>query len=84
MNILNQLSLLDSVLIAGIVWLSGVFIFLLKKFISSYDCNTKVMTEVSKTLVSMDQKLDTAKNVDREILVELARIRNPVHAVKNS
>lgn len=84
MNILNQLSVLDSVLIAGIIWLSGVFLFILRKFLSSYNTNTEVMTGVGKTLVAMDQKLDMANNVDREILVELARIRNPVHVVNKT
>jgi len=77
-----DLSTLDSVLIAGIIWLSGVFLWILKKFIASYNQNTRVMAEVSKTLVAMDQKLDTANAVDRDILVELARIRNPMHVVK--
>jgi type VI protein secretion system component VasK len=84
MNWINELSVLDSVLIAGIVWLSGVFLWILRKFICSYNQNTTVMTEVGKTLTAMDQKLDTANNVDREILVELARIRNPVHVVKHN
>ena len=81
MNI-SDLTLLDSALITGIIWLSGVFLWILRKFICSYNQNTTVMTDVCKTLVAMDQKLDNANNVDREILVELARIRNPLHAVK--
>jgi len=73
-NIIGDLSVLDSVLIAGIIWLSGVFIYLLKKFITSYDCNTEALTGISKTLVAMDQKLDNENDVHREILVELARL----------
>lgn len=83
MNWISDLSVLDTVLGSGIMWLSVVFIWLLKKFIESYNQNTRVMTDVSKTLVAMDQKLDNANSVDREILVELARLRNPLIAVQN-
>ena len=75
MNWLTDLSALNGALVSGIGWISIMFVWLLRKFICSYNKNTMVMTEVGKTLNSMDQKLNNANNVDREILVELARLR---------
>ncbi len=75
MNWLTDLSALNGALVSGIAWLSLVFVWLLRKFICSYNKNTTVMTEIGKTLSAMDQKMNNANNVDREILVELARLR---------
>lgn len=70
-----DLSTLELVLLGGITWLSGLFVWLLKRFIKSYDHNTKTISEINKTMQEMDRKLDAATQVDREILLELARVR---------
>lgn len=76
MEFLTGLTVLNIVLISGITWLSGLFVWLLKKFITSYDTNTKVLTTLNETIRVMDKKLDVATEVDREILLELAKLRN--------
>ena len=60
-----------------------MFVWLLKRFIKSYDDNTRTLIAINSTMQVMDKKLDTATTVDREILLELARINNPLHVVKN-
>lgn len=70
---MGDLSALDMVLMTGIIWLSGMFVWLLKRFIKSYDDNTKTLVAINATMQVMDKKLDTATQVDREILVELSR-----------
>lgn len=65
---------LDAVLIAGIVWLSGVFVWLIRKFVSSYEKNTVTMTKVQDTLEGVDRKLDTAADRDVEIVKTLSAI----------
>lgn len=81
MSLLGSFTPLDTVLIAGIVWLSGMFVWLLRRFIRSYDENTKTLIAINATMQVMDKKLDTATTVDREILMELARIRSPLYQV---
>lgn len=73
-TVLSKLTLLDGVLFLGIVWLSGVFLWLIKKFVSSYEKNTSIMTKVETTLDSMDRKLDTAADRDVEIIRALERV----------
>lgn len=71
---LDALSMLDTVLITAIIWLSGMFVWLLKRFIKSYDENTRTLVAINSTMQVMDKKLDTATTVDREILIQLAQI----------
>jgi len=72
------LSPLNVILICGITWLSGMFVWLLKRFIKSYDDNTRTLVEINRTMQVMDKKLDMATQVDREILVEMSR-SEPCH-----
>ena len=69
-----SLTPVNVVLLGGITWLSGMFVWLLKRFIKSYDDNTRTLVEINKTIMAMDAKLDTANEIDREILLELARV----------
>lgn len=78
---LANISVLDGTLILGIMWLSGVFIWLLKRFIRSYDDNTRTLTAINSTLQVMDKKLDTATTVDREILIALAHLNSPIREI---
>jgi len=71
---LAELTPMNMVLVTGIVWLSGVFIWLIKKFVSSYEQNTKVITKVQDTLDGVDKKLDAASTRDVEIVRTLAAI----------
>lgn len=73
---IDALSVLDTVLITGIIWLSGMFVWLLKRFIKSYDENTRTLVAINSTMQVMDKKLDTATTVDREILIQLAKINS--------
>lgn len=74
MSHLADLSPINYILIAGIVWLSGVFIWLIKKFVSSFEKNTVVMTKVQGTLEGVDRKLDSAADRDLEIVKTLSAI----------
>lgn len=69
-----ELTPMNMILIAGIIWLSGVFIWLIKKFVCSYQENTKTMTKVQDTLEVVDRKLDAASTRDVEIVRTLAAI----------
>lgn len=73
-KILPELTAMNIILIIGIVWLSGVFIWLTRKFVASYEGNTQTMTEVRDTLRGVDKKLDTAAERDVEIVRTLAAI----------
>ena len=75
MGIVNQLTVLDGVLVTGIIWMAGVLIWVIKRYMTSYNSNTIALVTINKTLISMDQKLLTATEVDRDILVELARLK---------
>lgn len=70
----DQLTPLNVALTTGIVWLSGVFVWLIRKFMSSYEQNTKAMTKVSETLGAMDRKLEASVDRDVEIIKMLAEI----------
>ena len=63
----SQFSTLEAVLIMGIIWLSGVFLYMLRKFVVSFEANTRVMDEVGRTLVSMNDKLATAERRDERV-----------------
>lgn len=73
MNWMTDFTVMNMVLGTGIIWLSGMFVWLLKRFIKSYDENTRTLVEINGTMRAMDKKLDMATEVDREILVELSR-----------
>jgi hypothetical protein len=75
-----EFTVMNMVLGTGIIWLSGMFVWLLKRFTKSYDENTRTLVEINKTMQVMDRKLDTATQVDREILVELSRPVNCTYA----
>ncbi len=83
MKALMTLTLLDGILMAGISWLSVLFVWLLRRFIRSYDDNTKMLTCINATITAMDRKLDAATSVDREILVALAQQNNPLLRAKS-
>ncbi len=68
------LSALEVVLLGGIGWMSGMFVWLLRRFIKSYDENTRTLIAINATMQVMDKKLDTATTVDRDILLQLARL----------
>lgn len=72
----GEMTLLNYVLMAGMIWLSGVFVWLIKKFICSYGENTKVLTKVQDTLEGIDHKLDAASVRD----VEIVRTLSAIHA----
>jgi len=55
--LLDQLSPLNMVLVFGIVWLSGVYVWLLKRFIKSYDENTHALSCINGTMKAMDAKI---------------------------
>lgn len=74
MSLISELTPVNYVLMSGIVWLSGVFIWLIRKFVRSYEQNTTTMTRVSDTLQAVDRKLDTAAERDLEISKTLAAI----------
>jgi len=71
-----ELTPMNMVLLTGIIWLSGVFLWLIKNFVKSYDKNTTAMTQVKDTLEGVDRKLDTAANRD----VEIVRTLSAIHA----
>jgi len=71
---MDALTPINMILVTGIVWLSGVFIWLIKKFVVSYAENTKVITKVQDTLESVDKKLDAASMRDMEIVSTLSAI----------
>lgn len=64
----------EYILVTGIVWLAGVLIWLLKKFLSSYDKNTTSNVRLHETLQGVDRKLDTAAERDLEIVRTLSAI----------
>lgn len=70
----SEMTLLNYVLIAGLVWLSGVFIWLIKVFVDAYAKNTAVITKVQGTLEGVDKKLDSAAERDSRIVATLAAI----------
>lgn len=74
MSILSELTPLNYVLITGIVWLSGVFVWLVRKFVRSYEQNTVTMTKVQDTLEAVDHKLEKAADRDLEIAKTLSAI----------
>lgn len=75
---MEGLSTLNIVLIFGISWLSVLFVWLLKRFIKSYDDNTRTLVAINQTMQQMDRKLDAATTVDREILIQLGQVNNPI------
>ena len=75
---MSELSALNIVLILGISWLSVLFVWLLKRFIKSYDDNTRTLVAINQTMLTMDRKLDAATTVDREILIQLAQVNTPI------
>lgn len=77
-EVVQSLTLLNGILLAGISWLSILFVWLLKRFIRSYDDNTRTLVAINATITAMDSKLDAATSVDREILVALAQVNNPI------
>jgi hypothetical protein len=73
---MEGLSSLEMALIIGISTLFSLFVWLLKRFIKSYDDNTRTLVAINGTMQIMDKKLDAATEVDREILMELARVKH--------
>jgi len=71
---MEGLSALEMTLIIGISTLFSLFVWLLKRFIKSYDDNTRTLVAINATMQIMDKKLDAATEIDREILMELARV----------
>jgi len=74
MSWMSELTPMNMVLVSGVIWLSGVFLWLIKRFVASYDKNTTAMVGVKDTLEGVDRKLDTAANRDIEIVRTLAAI----------
>jgi len=72
---MEGLSALEMTLIIGISTLFSLFVWLLKRFIKSYDDNTRTLVAINATMQIMDKKLDAATEIDREILMELARVK---------
>jgi hypothetical protein len=64
----------EYLLFTGIVWLSGLFVWLIKKFMASYEKNTVTLVRLHDTLEGVDRKLDTAADRDVEIVKTLAAI----------
>lgn len=73
-KLLPLLTPLNMVLIFGIVWLSGVFLWLIRKFVSSYEKNTEINTKLQGTMEAVDRKLDTAAERDLRVAETLAAI----------
>lgn len=73
-KLLPFLTPLNMVLIFGIVWLSGVFLWLIRKFVSSYEKNTEINTKLQGTMEAVDRKLDTAAERDLRVAETLAAI----------
>ncbi len=74
MSFLAELTPLNYVLMSGIIWLSGVFIWLIRRFVRSYEQNTGTMTKVQVTLEAVDHKLEKAADRDLEIAKTLSAI----------
>ena len=69
-----ELTTTTGLLMAGIIWLSGVFVWLIKRFVDSFEKNTVVMAKVDKTLDAMDRKIDASTERDLEMLKTIEKI----------
>jgi len=71
---LETLPPMTLMLVSAIVWLSGLFVWLIKRFVDSFEKNTEVMTRVSGALDAIDRKLDTSAERDLETVKMLEKI----------
>lgn len=73
-DMLNNVSPMTFMLVSAIVWLSGLFVWLIKKFVDSFEKNTATMTRVGQSLDGVERKLETSVERDIEIVKMLEKI----------
>ena len=63
---LEHLPPMTLMLVSAIIWLSGLFVWLIKRFVDSFEKNTEVIDAIDRKLdTSADRDLETVKMLEK-------------------